>query len=365
MKLCVVYNTAPRYREAIFCMIDKEYDCDWYFGHTKTNIKEMDISLLKNTTYYKTYGHKILWKVGVLKLLFRKQYQHFLLLAESRCLSDYLFLFIASYFFPKKKVYLWTHGWYGKETAIEARLKLWMFRHATGIYLYGNYAKQLLQNHGLQEDKLFVIHNSLHFDRQVSIRNKIHSSNIYVSHFKNNYPVIIFIGRLTKAKQLDLLVEAVSLLKEKNEYYNIIFVGDGETRIYLENLVLKRNLKEQVWFWGESYDEQINAELLYNADLCVAPGNVGLTAMHAMVFGCPVISHSDFKWQMPEFEAIKPGVTGDFFERGNVRSLAYTISQWFHNKSLYRNDVRNACINEINMNWNPYYQINILKKHIK
>lgn len=31
-KLCVIYNTAPRYREAVFRMIDAEYDCDWYFG---------------------------------------------------------------------------------------------------------------------------------------------------------------------------------------------------------------------------------------------------------------------------------------------------------------------------------------------
>ena len=51
-KLCVIYNTAPRYREAVFRAIDKEYDCDWYFGETKSDIKEMDTSLLKNVTYY-------------------------------------------------------------------------------------------------------------------------------------------------------------------------------------------------------------------------------------------------------------------------------------------------------------------------
>lgn len=55
-----------------------------------------------------------------------------------------------------------------------------------------------------------------------------------------------------------------------------------------------------------------NAEFIYNADLCVSPGNVGLTAMHSLVFGCPVITHNCFEWQMPEFEAIQPGITGDF-----------------------------------------------------
>lgn len=61
-KICVIYNTAPRYREAVFRAIDKEYDCDWYFGKTKSDIKEMDTSLLKNVTYYK---HTVILKNGI------------------------------------------------------------------------------------------------------------------------------------------------------------------------------------------------------------------------------------------------------------------------------------------------------------
>lgn len=87
-KLCIIYNTAPRYREAIFQSIDKTYDCDWYFGETKTDIKEMDLSLLKNTKYYKTYGDasSFYWKKGILSLLFKRKYQTFLMLSESRSL---------------------------------------------------------------------------------------------------------------------------------------------------------------------------------------------------------------------------------------------------------------------------------------
>lgn len=51
-KLCIIYNTAPRYREAIFRMLDNEYDCDWYFGPTTTDIKEMDVSFLKNVSMF-------------------------------------------------------------------------------------------------------------------------------------------------------------------------------------------------------------------------------------------------------------------------------------------------------------------------
>lgn len=80
----------------------------------------------------------------------------------------------------------------------------------------------------------------------------------------------------------------------------------------LQQQVKSYNLANNIWFYGACYDEIKNAALIYNADLCVSPGNVGLTAMHSMVFGTPVITHNDFKWQMPEFEAIEPGKTGDF-----------------------------------------------------
>ena len=96
-KLCIVYNTAPRYREAIFRAIDAEWNCDWYFGHTTTDIKEMDTSLLNKVYYYKTYwwGQKFYWQHGILGLLFRHDYRLFFMLLESRCLTAYLFFFLA------------------------------------------------------------------------------------------------------------------------------------------------------------------------------------------------------------------------------------------------------------------------------
>lgn len=161
-----------------------------------------------------------------------------------------------------------------------------------------------------------------------------------------------------------MLVDAVAELKTKGENYNLVFVGNGLEGENLKARVKRLGLTDEVWFYGACYDEKTNAELIYNADLCVAPGNVGLTAMHTMVFGTPVISHNDFKWQMPEFEAIKPGVTGDFFERNSVQSLTCIISKWFTEKKDKRDEVRQACYKEIDTNWNPYYQMDIIKKNL-
>lgn len=366
-KLCIINGKAPRYREAIFKAIDKYYDCDWFFGKAKTDIKYLDLSIFKNASSfgYLYFGSSFYWKKNTISKLFNKKYNTFLVSIESRAVSDYLFLLIKSIFFPKKKVYAWTHGWYGKETKMEAKLKKWQFRKLTGIFTYGDYARDLLIKEGFSSEKVHAIHNSLHYDQQIELRQSIQSSDIYASHFGNDNPVIIFIGRLTKVKQLDMIVNAIADLKRRGESYNLVFVGDGEEHTTLANLVSEMNIENQVWFYGACYDERTNAELIYNADLCVAPGNVGLTAIHTMVFGTPVISHNDFKWQMPEFEAIHPGKTGDFFERNNQESLNNVISCWLKSKSGCREDVRESCFSEIDELWNPHYQLNVLKKFLE
>lgn len=365
MKLCYIGNAAPRYREAVFRKIDSEYECDWYFGLAKTDIKGMDLSLLKSAKTYNIFGSpsKLYWKNGTISLLLNKKYDAYLMLMNSRCISDYIMIAVARLL--NKKLYAWSHGWYGKESKLEGFFKRWQFKHVTGTFVYNNYGRNLLIKEGVSADKLFTIHNSLHYDQQKALRESITPSNIYREHFGNDNPTIIFIGRLTKVKKLDMVINALTKLKANGENYNLVFVGDGVEKQNLESLVNIKGLERNVWFYGACYDEKQNAELIYNADLCVSPGNVGLTAMHALVFGCPVITHNCFKWQMPEFEAIQAGVTGDFFEMNNVDSLTDCISKWFASKANVREEVRKACFNEIDTQWNPYFQIEVLKENLK
>ena len=361
-KICMIPVSAPNYRKAIFQSIDDYFDCDWYVGITKSSVKKFDASCLKKVVYYKHLNSY--WKNNVQHLLFRKEYKTYIIGAESRCVSDYLFIGLKKIFFPKKRIFLWTHGWYGKENYIEKKLKLWMFNRADGLFLYGDYAKKLLIKEGIPLEKIFTIHNSLDYNQQLMLRNKCVSTNIYKKHFNNENPTIIFIGRLTSVKSLDLLINAVAELKKYGKNYNIVFIGDGSEKKSLEILAQKRRVENQIWFYGACYDEAVNAELVYNADLCVAPGNIGLTAVHVLMFGCPAITHNDFKWQMPEFEAIRVGSTGDFFERGNVESLVKTIIKWFDVHKNNRHEVREACFAEIDSCWNPNFQIKVIEKAI-
>lgn len=366
MKLCQIYNIAPKYRSSIYTLIDKEFDSDYLFGDNNGGIKLMDYSLLHGNVCI-SHTHKIgggwYYQSKVVSKLFQR-YDNYIITGETRALSTWIFLLLSK-LFPKKKVYTWSHGWYGKENRLERIIKKIFFLLPNGgNILYGNYACELMIKEGFNPKKLFVIHNSLDYDRQLEIRQNISKTSIFQEHFDNNNTTLIFIGRLTKVKKLHHLIELLEILNNRGKQYNLVLVGDGTEKLLLEDLVNKKGLSKQVWFYGGCYDEQVNAELIYNADLCVAPGNVGLTAMHVMVFGTPVVTHNNFPYQMPEFEAITPGVTGDFFTMDNVNSMADCVEEWFKNKGNNRDEVRKACYQEIDTRWTPNFQLNVIKNII-
>lgn len=366
MKLCLIFSIATNYREAIYRLIDSSFDCCWFFGENRTDIKSMDLHLLKDVSVGKNI--KILrsfyWLKGTLRIANMGDIRTYLVLGDPFCLSTWVLLLKVRLFCPSKHIYVWTHGWYGRETFIKKVFKKFFFKMADGIFLYGNYAKNLMIQEGFDKKKLFVIHNSLNYKKQLSLRNILKTENIYQEHFNNNHPNLIFIGRLTAIKKLDLLIEAMFILKKKGEHLNLTLIGSGTEKNVLEKLALKKGLIDNIWFYGSCYDEEQNARLIFNADLCVSPGNVGLTAIHSLMFGTPVATHNSFAYQMPEFEAVKEGETGTLFNKDDANSIAISISNWFLQKGTQRQQIRTACYQEIDSEWTPEFQIEILKKNI-
>lgn len=363
MKLCIIYNFAQHYRSEIFTLLDKEYDCDFYFGDKYLDIKKMDYSLLKGKVT-EVHNGKIgpfSYQTKVLSLL--RKYDTFLMIGETHSLTTWLFMFLSK-FHRKKRIFFWCHGWYGKETRFESFLKHILDKMPTGLFVYGEYAKGLMIKEGFNKEKLHVIHNSLAYSEQLKTRSLQALNDVYSSHFGNNNPNLFFVGRLTPVKKLDYIMKAMKLSDEKGRHYNMTFIGGGDEKQRLEEYARQLCLENRVWFYGPCYDEAVLGNLIYNADLCVAPGNIGLTAMHTLVFGTPALTHNCFKWQMPEFEAIKDGVTGTFFEMDNVEDLSRAIDKWFDAKRDQREQVRQDCMKEIDEYWTPEFQMSVFKQYI-
>lgn len=367
-KICCIFNCAPHYRREIYGKIDEKFDCRFVFGDApmgQKGIITIPPNTLRNSRFVKNrifIKSPIYWQSDIFKELLVPM-DAYIMIGEPFCISTWLFAAIARFFF-RKRVLFWTIGWFGRENFFKKIIKKIFFRLPNALLLYGNYAKKLMVKEGFDERRLFVIHNSLSYSRQIEIRNSIKASDIYNNHFKNNSKNLVFVGRLAKAKKLDEIMQLIPELKKAGVDANITFVGDGAERKQLEDLAEKLGIENNVWFYGACYDELKNAELLYNADLCISPGNVGLTAMHALMFGCPVATHGDFKFQAPEFESIVDGTTGVFFKRDDILDMVRVIKKWFSDGKP-RDEIRKAAFKEIDLSWNPNYQIKILEEALK
>jgi hypothetical protein len=68
---------------------------------------------------------------------------------------------------------------------------------------------------------------------------------------------------------------------------------------------------------------------------------------------------------MPEFEAIVPGVSGDFFIKGSLRDLTDKICEWLDCAVTGRGAVRADCCEIIDQKYNPAYQAKVISSVIK
>lgn len=357
-KTCFLLNYAPHYRGPIFKLINDKINGDFYFGDkVNTSIKKLDYSILTN--FQKEFKRinlfgKFYWLQGSVSLIF-KGYDNFILTGEGYCLSNWL-IAIYSLFF-KKKTFLWTHGWYGREEGSNKAFKKYFYKLTDGLLLYSNYAKELLIKEGFDKNKLTPIYNSLDYDKHLALRSLLKGTSIFRNYFKNNNPTLIYVGRVQKSKRIDLILEAIKILDKKGIKLNFLIVGDN---IDADISIKKARDNPNIWIYGSCYDENKLAELFFNSAVCVSPGKVGLTAIHSMSFGTPVITNDNLSIQGPEFEAIIEGETGSFFEEDNVADLADKIITFINISLDMRKSIRDSCFKIIDERYNPHIQVQTL-----
>lgn len=360
-RICLIGNINPHYRFAIYRLMDEELNCSFYFGdHVSSPIKTFDANKLNGFKGFlrNVYFHKFYWQKSSVKLVL-KDYDVYIMGGEPYCLSSWVILIMAK--LMHKKTIAWTHGWYGRETKAKRIIKKLFYSLFTKLLIYNEYAIRLMEQEGFPKNKMLCIANSLDSDYDRKIRMQLIPTTIYSDHFHNNHRTIIYCGRIQKSKRLDLIIDALSLLKKQGEIINVVLVGKDSENVNISHYAEEKGIQNQVWMYGPCYDDKVLGELFFNAAACVSPGNVGLTAIHSLSFGCPVITHDDFPYQGPEFEAIKPGITGSFFHRGSDADLAKQILYWTSMNHYQRESTRMAAYNEIDRKWNIHYQINIIK----
>jgi glycosyltransferase involved in cell wall biosynthesis len=104
---------------------------------------------------------------------------------------------------------------------------------------------------------------------------------------------IIFIGRLIRDKNVELLLEACAILRNKFPKVQIVIIGDGPERAALEKKSANLGLDTNVHFRGflSSYDQV--AALLKSSKVFAFPSSregFGIVVLEAMTCGLPVVT---------------------------------------------------------------------------
>lgn len=363
-RVCCIFNIAPAYRRAIFTLMDQApgMDVDFLVGdHSTDGIALMNTSTLEGfagtlRNRYTTSG-KLTWQRGAVCRAFARRYDCYVLTGNAGIRSNWVVALMAR--LTGRKVILWSHGLYGNESRLSRLKNMTYMRLAGHLLLYGDRAKKLIVEQGFDPSKIEVIYNSLDYDKQVELRSRAGDSSFIRNYFGNNDPVLTFVGRLTTVKRIDMIIQILNRTDT-----NLILIGDGPARSELEALAAKCGVTDRVWFYGECYDQSMIATMLHHSAAVVSPGNVGLTAIHALSAGTPVVTHSDPTAQMPEFEAITPGVTGSLFERGNLSDMLRAIEPWLRVTPDQREATREACYHTIDTRYNPHLQIETLRRMV-
>jgi glycosyltransferase involved in cell wall biosynthesis len=260
-----------------------------------------------------------------------------------------------------KKVVYWAHGWLKREPPLKALIRRLHYRLGHRVMTYAERARNLATDGGFPAERVVPIYNSLDWLTARQVLQRLQVEGTLGVRRKNGMPpeafIINCVARLTRLCRFDILLDAMSILQQKGVVTRLFLIGDGPERQALERRACGLSL--DVSFLGELYDEETVGSYVFASDVTVSPGKVGLSAVHSMMYGTPVISHDDLDGQMPEVEAILEGRTGSLFEKDNPAALADAILFW-RNRSDRRCETRSACLDVIEGRYNPVTQAELI-----
>lgn len=230
----------------------------------------------------------------------------------------------------------WAHGWLRPEPWYKARLRNFYFGRADVVLTYGARAIELARRSGFPAERIRPIWNSLDWEAQSALFKAL--EYVPVDELRREIgmpagvPVIATISRVTELCRYEWLVEAVARLRADRAIpAEIWMIGEGPALPALRERAA--SLGVPLHLQGALYDEEQIARHIMAADLVASPGKVGLTAMHALAYGTPVVTHADLDRQMPEVEAIMEGQSGALFRFGDVDDLAAAIERLLDGRS--------------------------------
>ena len=327
MKIIIFEPALPNYRIDFFNRINN-------FQNLELNVyySDSNLGILTRSKYKYKWAHKIgkivqilpgiYWQFGSMAINISKA-DYIVLSGAPRNLSMLLILLKAK--LRNKKIVWMGQYWSGTSQKWRHRIRLIISKLATALIFYTDHEVEKFKKDGwISNQPIGALNNGL------DIRNIAAKRTKYFS--KNRALNVLFIGRLTKKANLELLIEAFKILD--SSIYKLEIIGDGPLFSKLKKKVKILKMNRIVNFYGAMNDENQISKIANNCSIFIYPGSVGLSLIHAMAYGLPVIVHDNESHHMPEFAAFKNKFTGLLFKENSAQDLSKILIELMEAETL-------------------------------
>ena len=218
---------------------------------------------------------------GIIKLIFlikRGKYN----IVHVHLFPANLFVSLATLFLPKNIKFIFS------EHSVYNRRRSFKIFKILDTFIYSRYYKIICVSKQVQGALIKWLPNLR--GKSVVISNAVPVPDLFNWSPVKKYDVL-FVGRLTKAKGVDILLKAIKILKEKyQKEIKAAIVGEGYLEEELKELVIELGIEKEVEFLGVRRDIE---RLMKSTQIFVLPSRwegLPLTILEAMSSGAGVIA---------------------------------------------------------------------------
>ncbi|MEF9991793.1 MAG: glycosyltransferase [Peptostreptococcaceae bacterium] len=144
---------------------------------------------------------------------------------------------------------------------------------------------------------------------------------------------IISIGRLSKEKGYDDLIDIFSLVMANKSDWTLNIIGDGDQREILEEQINKKNMVNCVVLHGYRDKKYINNMLMRSSIYAMSSHeeSFGIVLIEAQAYGIPCVALDSAKGAL---EIIENNINGYIIENRDKQEMANKIIKLIENKEL-------------------------------
>jgi len=203
-----------------------------------------------------------------------------------------------------------------------------LFKVVKGALYVGTSNRTYYQKYGMKDGQLFFVpycvDNDFFANQAKLLKNQVQRLRCQFK-IENDYPIILFCGKLISKKNPLTILRAFSLVR-RNRLCNLLFAGDGELRRDIERIIEEEKVPN-VYFTGFLNQSKIS-EAYAVSDMLVLPSiqqeTWGFVINEGMNFGLPIITTDKVG---ASFDLVKNRINGYIVPPENEKVLAKSIDE--------------------------------------